>query len=73
LLLALAHSVPAAARSVCEDAIQVHGGAGFTWELGLHLYYRRVLTIQQELGGASGSARRAGRQYLASMGAGADD
>jgi alkylation response protein AidB-like acyl-CoA dehydrogenase len=73
LLLALAHSVPAAARSVCEDAIQVHGGAGFTWELGLHLYYRRVLTIQQELGGASGSARRAGRQYLASMSAGADD
>ena len=73
LLLALSHSVPAAARSVCEDAIQVHGGAGFTWELGLHLYYRRVLTIQQELGGASGSARRAGQQYLASMGAGADD
>jgi alkylation response protein AidB-like acyl-CoA dehydrogenase len=72
-LVALSHSVPAAARTVCEDAIQVHGGAGFTWELGLHLYYRRVLTIQQELGGYSASARRAGRHYLASMGAVTDD
>lgn len=73
LLLALSHSVPASARAVCEGAIQVHGGAGFTWELGLHLYYRRVLTIQQELGGPSASARRAGRHYLASLGAGTDD
>jgi len=73
LLLALSHSIPAAARSVCEGAIQVHGGAGFTWELGLHLYYRRVLTIQQELGGPSESARRAGVNYMASMGAGTND
>jgi 3-oxochol-4-en-24-oyl-CoA dehydrogenase len=73
LLLALRHSVPAAARNVCEGAIQVHGGAGFTWELGLHLYYRRALTIQRELGGASGSARRAGHHYLASIRAHADD
>lgn len=67
LLIALSHSVPAAARSVCEGAIQVHGGAGFTWELGLHLFYRRVLTIQQELGGHSGSVRLAGRDYLDSL------
>jgi alkylation response protein AidB-like acyl-CoA dehydrogenase len=73
LLLALSHSVPAATRNVCEGAIQVHGGAGFTWELGLHLFYRRVLTIQQELGGPSASARHAGLHYLASMKAGADD
>jgi alkylation response protein AidB-like acyl-CoA dehydrogenase len=68
MLLALSHAVPAAARSTCESAIQVHGGTGFTWEYGLHLYYRRVLAIQAELGGASGSARSAGRQYLETVG-----
>jgi alkylation response protein AidB-like acyl-CoA dehydrogenase len=68
LALALSHAVPAAARVTCEGAIQVHGGTGFTWEYGLHLYYRRVLAIEAELGGSSGSARAAGRQYLESVG-----
>lgn len=27
----------------CETAIQCHGGAGFTWELGLHYWYRAAL------------------------------
>jgi len=27
---------------VVEDAIQVHGGIGFTWEHDLHLYFKRV-------------------------------
>ena len=65
LSAALCHAVPAAARAACEGAIQVHGGAGFSWELGLHLYYRRVLVLQEELGGFSGSARRVGAGYLA--------
>jgi alkylation response protein AidB-like acyl-CoA dehydrogenase len=67
LSVALGHAVPAAARAACEGAIQVHGGAGFSWELGLHLYYRRGLVLQSELGGFSGSARRAGAGYLASV------
>jgi alkylation response protein AidB-like acyl-CoA dehydrogenase len=45
--------IPAATREICESAIHVHGGAGFTWELGIHLFYRRVLDIQAELGGAA--------------------
>lgn len=28
-------------RFVCNQAIQLHGGTGFTWELGLHLFLRR--------------------------------
>ena len=64
LALALRCYVPAAARRICEGSIQVHGGAGFTWELGLHLYYRRVLAIQQDLGGGSRSVGAAGRDYL---------
>ena len=27
-------------RRVCELAIQCHGGMGFTWEVGLHVWYR---------------------------------
>ena len=27
-------------RRACELAIQCHGGMGFTWEVGLHVWYR---------------------------------
>jgi hypothetical protein len=33
-----------AARTVCETAIQVHGGIGNTWECLAHIYLRRALT-----------------------------
>jgi len=33
-----------AARTVCETAIQIHGGIGNTWECLAHVYLRRVLT-----------------------------
>jgi hypothetical protein len=32
-----------AARTVCETAIQVHGGIGNTWECLAHVYLRRAL------------------------------
>lgn len=41
------------ARDICNDAIQIHGGMGFTWELGLHRYLRRVKIVTNSLGGAS--------------------
>jgi alkylation response protein AidB-like acyl-CoA dehydrogenase len=56
-------------RRVCEDAIQVHGGIGFTWEAGIHLHYRRVLQLQASLGGAVASARAVGRRELEWAGA----
>ena len=31
---------------VVENALQVHGGIGFTWEYDLHLYLRRIRTLQ---------------------------
>jgi alkylation response protein AidB-like acyl-CoA dehydrogenase len=61
------YAVPQAARAVCELAIQVHGGTGFTWEYGLHLFYRRVLQLQAALGGADGAALALGRRYLAEL------
>jgi Acyl-CoA dehydrogenase, C-terminal domain len=36
-----------AARTVCETAIQVHGGIGNTWECVAHVYLRRALTSTQ--------------------------
>jgi alkylation response protein AidB-like acyl-CoA dehydrogenase len=35
-----------AARKICGDAIQVHGGIGFTWEYDLHLYFKRAKALE---------------------------
>jgi alkylation response protein AidB-like acyl-CoA dehydrogenase len=37
-------------RTATAQAIQVHGGIGFTWETGLHLWYRRALWCAACLG-----------------------
>ena len=42
-----------AARFVCNEAIQIHGGMGFTWELGLHLYLRRAKVLEYSWGDAA--------------------
>jgi hypothetical protein len=44
-----------AARSVCETAIQVHGGIGNTWECLAHVYLRRALLSIDVLGGVGAS------------------
>jgi alkylation response protein AidB-like acyl-CoA dehydrogenase len=41
-----------AARKVCGEAIQVHGGIGFTWEYDLHLYFKRAKTLEATWGDA---------------------
>ena len=41
-----------AARKVCGDAIQVHGGIGFTWEYDLHLYMKRAKALEPLYGDA---------------------
>jgi alkylation response protein AidB-like acyl-CoA dehydrogenase len=41
-----------AARKVCGEAIQVHGGIGFTWEYDLHLYFKRAKTLETSWGDA---------------------
>jgi alkylation response protein AidB-like acyl-CoA dehydrogenase len=38
---------------VGATAIQVFGGIGFTWEHDVHLFYKRLLTLQQHAGGAT--------------------
>ena len=47
-----------AGRTVCETAIQVHGGIGNTWDCLAHVYLRRALLSAEVLGGVGGSLRR---------------
>ncbi|MBI4638550.1 MAG: acyl-CoA/acyl-ACP dehydrogenase [Candidatus Rokubacteria bacterium] len=44
--------VSEAARKVCGEAIQVHGGIGFTWEYDLHLYFKRAKALEPMFGDA---------------------
>jgi hypothetical protein len=39
-----------AARTVCETAVQVHGGIGNTWECVVHVFLRRALLSSQWFG-----------------------
>jgi hypothetical protein len=47
-----------AARTVCETAIQVHGGIGNTWECLAHVHLRRALLATDILGGAGPNLAR---------------
>jgi alkylation response protein AidB-like acyl-CoA dehydrogenase len=35
-----------AARKVCGESLQFHGGVGFTWEYDPHIYLKRVKTLE---------------------------
>jgi alkylation response protein AidB-like acyl-CoA dehydrogenase len=47
-----------AARTVCETAIQVHGGIGNTWECLAHVFLRRALVSTDVLGGTGPNLAR---------------
>jgi alkylation response protein AidB-like acyl-CoA dehydrogenase len=47
-----------AARSVTEEAIQMHGGMGVTDELNVGLFLKRVLALEALVGGAEHHLRR---------------
>jgi alkylation response protein AidB-like acyl-CoA dehydrogenase len=51
-------------KTVTGEAIQVHGGIGFTWEHDVHLYYRRALANEVAFGAAP-HHREAVARYLA--------
>jgi alkylation response protein AidB-like acyl-CoA dehydrogenase len=44
-----------AGRRVCETALQLHGGMGYTWECDVHLYLRTTLLLGAALGGEDGA------------------
>jgi alkylation response protein AidB-like acyl-CoA dehydrogenase len=53
-----------AARSVCETAIQVHGGIGNTWECIAHVYLRRALLSERWFGGDGVQLHELARERL---------
>jgi alkylation response protein AidB-like acyl-CoA dehydrogenase len=48
-----------AARLVCGEAIQMHGGIGFTWEVDRHFYFKRAKTLEQHYGAPEVQLERA--------------
>jgi alkylation response protein AidB-like acyl-CoA dehydrogenase len=48
-----------AARLVCGEAIQMHGGIGFTWELDLHFLFKRAKTLEMHYGSTETQLERA--------------
>jgi len=57
-----------AARLVCREALQIHGGIGFTWELGLHLWVRRAKALELSFGDTAWHRERALARSLAELG-----
>jgi alkylation response protein AidB-like acyl-CoA dehydrogenase len=53
-----------AARTVCETAIQVHGGIGNTWECFVHVHLRRALLSSSLLGDEGHHLRALARRRL---------
>jgi alkylation response protein AidB-like acyl-CoA dehydrogenase len=58
------------ARFVCNEGMQLHGGMGFTWALGLHLYLRRAKLLEYTYGDATHHRKRVLAAALAELGAG---
>jgi alkylation response protein AidB-like acyl-CoA dehydrogenase len=53
-----------AARTVCETAVQVHGGMGNTWDCIVHVYLRRALLSTQWFGDDGEQLRQLARTRL---------
>ena len=53
-----------AARTVCETAVQVHGGMGNTWECIVHVYLRRALLSSKWFGDDGEQLRQLQRTRL---------
>jgi alkylation response protein AidB-like acyl-CoA dehydrogenase len=53
-----------AARTVCETAVQVHGGIGNAWECIVHVYLRRALLSTQWFGDDGEQLRELERERL---------
>ena len=62
---ALARVEATEAAQVCaQEAIQLHGGVGFTWEYDPHLYFKRAQASSQRLAPVSAWCERVAAQLL---------
>lgn len=49
---AIKYKVGTAGKKVAEEAVQLHGGMGVTWELDIAHYFKRLIAITQMFGNA---------------------
>jgi alkylation response protein AidB-like acyl-CoA dehydrogenase len=54
----------AAAQFCAQEAIQLHGGVGFTWEYDPQLYFKRAQASSQRLGTVSVWHEHVAKQLL---------
>ena len=52
-------------RMVCGQAIQVHGGIGYTWEYDLHIYWKRAKHLEPLYGDTVYHREKALQEILA--------
>jgi alkylation response protein AidB-like acyl-CoA dehydrogenase len=55
------------ARFICNEGTQLHGGMGFTWDLGLHRYLRRAKVLEYSYGDATFHRKRVLSASLAEL------
>jgi acyl-CoA dehydrogenase len=53
-----------ACRLVCNDALQIHGGVGFTWEFDIHLFLKRGKLLEYAFGDATWHRERVASMVL---------
>ena len=56
------------ARYICDQGVQLHGGMGFTWELGLHFFMRRAKMLEYAYGDAVYHRKRLLQHVLEELG-----
>ena len=55
-------------RMICNEALQIHGGIGYTWELDIHLFLKRGKYLEYSFGDASFHRERVIAHALAASG-----
>jgi alkylation response protein AidB-like acyl-CoA dehydrogenase len=54
-----------AAVDIVGKAMQLHGGIGYTWESGVHVYLKRAVLNRSLFGSPTAHRRRLADRYLA--------
>ncbi|MEJ2207172.1 MAG: acyl-CoA dehydrogenase family protein [Gemmatimonadales bacterium] len=54
-------------RAITTEGVQIHGGLGFTWDLDMHLHYKRAKASEALLGDARFHRARVAEQVLGSV------
>jgi alkylation response protein AidB-like acyl-CoA dehydrogenase len=53
-----------AAVDVAGKAMQLHGGIGYTWESGIHVYLKRAILNRSLFGSPAAHRKRLAQRYL---------